>query len=26
LMLGLDRSDKPKTGKPADHEFADVDA
>lgn len=26
LMLGLDRSDKPKTGKPADHEFANVDA
>lgn len=26
LMLGLDRSDKPKTGKPADHEFADVEA
>ena len=26
LMLGLDRSDKPKTGKPAGHEFADVDA
>jgi preprotein translocase SecF subunit len=26
LMLGLDRSDKPKAGKPADHEFADVDA
>jgi preprotein translocase SecF subunit len=26
LMLGLDRSDKPKTGKPTDHEFADVDA
>lgn len=26
LVLGLDRSDKPKTGKPADHEFADVDA
>jgi preprotein translocase SecF subunit len=26
LMLGLDRSDKPKTGKPADHEVADVDA
>ena len=26
LMLGLDRTDKPKTGKPADHEFANVDA
>ena len=26
LVLGLDRSDKPKTGKPADHEFANVDA
>ena len=26
LMLGLDRSDKPKTGKSADHEFANVDA
>ena len=26
LMLGLDRSDKPKTGLPADHEFANVDA
>lgn len=26
LMLGLDRSDKPKTGKPGDHEFANVDA
>lgn len=26
LMLGLDRSDKPKTGKPADHEFANIDA
>jgi len=26
LMLGLDRSDKPKTGKPANHEFANVDA
>lgn len=26
LMLGLDRSDKPKTGKPTDHEFADVEA
>lgn len=26
LMLGLDRSDKPKTGKPVDHEFANVDA
>ncbi len=26
LMLGLDRSDKPKTGKPLDHEFANVDA
>ncbi len=26
LMLGLDRSDKPKTGKPSDHEFANVDA
>jgi preprotein translocase SecF subunit len=26
LMLGLDSSDKPKTGKPADHEFADVEA
>ncbi len=26
LVLGLDRSDKPKTGKPAGHEFADVDA
>jgi preprotein translocase SecF subunit len=26
LMLGLDRSDKPTTGKPADHEFADVEA
>lgn len=26
LMLGLDRSDKPKTGLPADHEFAKVDA
>ena len=26
LMLGLDRSDKPKTGKPAGHEFADVEA
>ncbi len=26
LMLGVDRSDKPKTGKPLDHEFANVDA
>lgn len=26
LMLGIDRSDKPKTGKPVDHEFANVDA
>ncbi|NEY89260.1 protein translocase subunit SecF [Tabrizicola oligotrophica] len=26
LMLGLDRSDKPKNGKPLDHEFANVDA
>ncbi len=26
LMLGLDRSDKPKSGKPLDHEFANVDA
>jgi preprotein translocase SecF subunit len=26
LMLGLDRSDKPKTGKPVDHEFANIDA
>jgi preprotein translocase SecF subunit len=26
LMLGLDRSDKPKTGKRPDHEFANVDA
>ncbi|MBM3615147.1 MAG: protein translocase subunit SecF [Alphaproteobacteria bacterium] len=26
LVLGLDRSDKPKTSKPADHEFANVDA
>ena len=26
LMLGLDRSDKPKTGKPSNHEFANVDA
>ena len=26
LMLGLDRSDTPKTGKPVDHEFANVDA
>ncbi len=26
LMLGLDRSDKPKTGLPSDHEFANVDA
>lgn len=26
LMIGLDRSDKPKTGKPSDHEFANVDA
>jgi preprotein translocase subunit SecF len=26
LMLGLDRSDKPKTGKPVDHEFANVEA
>ncbi len=26
LMFGLDRSDKPKTGKGADHEFANVDA
>ena len=26
LMLGLARSDKPKTGKPVDHEFANVDA
>lgn len=26
LFLGLDRSDKPKTGKTADHEFANVDA
>lgn len=26
LMLGLDRSDKPKTGKPENHEFANVDA
>ncbi len=26
LMIGLDRSDKPKTGKPADHEFANIDA
>ena len=26
LMIGLDRSDKPKSGKPADHEFANVDA
>lgn len=26
LMIGLDRSDKPKTGKGADHEFANVDA
>lgn len=26
LMLGLDRSDKPKTGKSADHEFANIDA
>ncbi|WP_430464269.1 protein translocase subunit SecF [Tabrizicola sp.] len=26
LMLGLDRSDKPKSGKAVDHEFANVDA
>ncbi len=26
LMIGLDRSDKPKTGKPSDHEFANIDA
>lgn len=26
LMLGLDRSDKPKNGKAADHEFANIDA
>lgn len=26
LMLGVDRSDKPKDGKPAEHEFANVDA
>lgn len=26
LIFGLDRSDKPKTGKGADHEFANVDA
>jgi len=26
LMLGLDRSDKPKNGKSVDHEFANVDA
>ena len=26
LFIGLDRSDKPKTGKGADHEFANVDA
>ena len=26
LFLGLDRSDKPKGGKPADHEFANIDA
>ena len=26
LMLGLDRSDKPKDGKPAEHEFANIDA
>lgn len=26
LMIGLDRTDKPKTGKPLDHEFANVDA
>jgi preprotein translocase subunit SecF len=26
LFIGLDRSDKPKTGKPSDHEFANIDA
>jgi preprotein translocase subunit SecF len=26
LMIGLDRSDKPKNGKPTDHEFANIDA
>ena len=26
LMIGLDRSDKPKNGRPSDHEFANIDA
>ena len=26
LMIGLDRSEKPKNGKPSDHEFANIDA
>ena len=26
LMIGLDRSEKPKGGKPSDHEFANIDA
>ncbi len=26
LMIGLDRTDKPKNGRPSDHEFANIDA
>ena len=26
LMIGLDRSEKPKNGRPSDHEFANIDA
>lgn len=26
LMIGLDRSDRPKNGRPSDHEFANIDA